>query len=952
MMRRFGWFALAAWLGLSFSVCADNGGLRDFGVAYYPEAWPEERWETDLTMMRELGVNLIRIGEFNWSNFEPTEGVFDFKPYLRLLDLCEKHGIKVMMCTPTAATPKWMQADWPETEKTRDDGTKPACGIRQSACATNARFRFFARRITEKMAEAFKDHPAVTTWQLDNELNIYGATRECNCKSCEAAYRQDLKRRYGTLDNLNREFNGSFWSGKFTKWEDVRLPIDKMRTGWKRDYVRFLGEQFLAYTLEQAEILRRANPKWRITSNNPSCSNIMRHDTLFRNLGYAAADTYCASAKPEALVIPAWEWASFRGLTGRQRPFMVGETGPFCFDTDSDWSFDLVKPWFWLMVGHGAESIMYFRWRMSVSGEETHGAILPWNGKRTFVYDMIKKQMDEYRALPESIATLPLDRSDVAIVHDAASHIYTLSCAVSFKCADVTMDTEANLLAALERRGVKTDIVQLADDMDLDAYKVAFFPLCLSLSPEMQAKIRAYVAKGGAAVAVNRMNFNSPLGGYYYPETCPVGMTDLFGVEISERRTISYGNVELAELTTAEALLRHAHGCFKDKPLLTRRDAGKGAAYYCTRTLDLDTAREVAATVMAREGVAMREELPPGVARMTRGKYAIVVNYNAEPKTVAAEEGDVLLGEPEIRDGRMTVKPFGVVVCRERPVPERLGRDIRDRIYAWGYVLDKTPTACPFVFGKTDVSLERAAAMLGAGKAMYMNSMFNRDYIIKYFPKWDRECFANCIDTKLSERHWELMKDVPEVWCAVQHGDRLGSAKRIAELSLRHKNIRGINLDDFNDGNPANAMTPDELMALRKAVRAINPELMVAIVTYADDSRDFDLTPFRDAIDLVSRWKWKVDSAHWDDYKARIEKVRTQVGPRVRIVQGLYLHDFGAGMESRIPLPIDYFKRTVRKACECVTDGTLDGIILPQVGWYSSPAHQEHVRWLRAYLAP
>ena len=287
-------------------------------------------------------------------------------------------------------------------------------------------------------------------------------------------------------------------------------------------------------------------------------------------------------------------------------------------------------------------------------------------------------------------------------------------------------------------------------------------------------------------------------------------------------------------------------------------------------------------------------------------------------------------------------------------VPERLGRDISDRIYTWGYVLDRKPTACPFVFGKTDVSLETAAAGFRSGKAMYMNSMFDRDYILKHFPDWDRECLANCIDTRLSDRHWELLKDIPEVWCALQHGDKLGSARRIAELSLRHRNIRGVNLDDFKDGNPANDMTPGELMELRRTIRAINPELQVAVVTYEaepGENREFDLTPYRDAIDLVSRWKWRTDSAFWDGYRACVEKVRAQVGPRVKIVQGLYLHDFGSGMNSRSPVPLDYFKRSVRAACACVADGTLDGIILPQVGWYSSPAHQEHVRWLKAYLS-
>jgi beta-galactosidase len=354
----------------------------------------------------------------------------------------------------------------------------------------------------------------------------------------------------------------------------------------------------------------------------------------------------------------------FRGLTGRQKPFMVAETGAFSFDAAAAESYDLVKPWFWLAVAHGAESYVYFRWRESVSGEETHPAILPWSGRRTFVYDMVKRQMDEFRSLPDSIARLPLPRAEVAIVHDADSHSYSLAWAVGLKQQDVLMAAGRRLNAALEGRGVWTDFVQLSDDMDLSMYKVVFFPQCYSLSRAQQSKIRAYVESGGAAVAVNRMNFCSPLGGRYYPETCPVGMTDLFGVEIDERRDVPSGNVELAEAVDAEVVMRLEDTCFRGRPLLARRAAGKGAAYYYTRVPDLDMARALVAEVLGREGVAMREPLPDGVSRVERGRYVVVVNFSKSEADLPAEDGEVLLGSPAVSGGRMRVKPFDVVVCR------------------------------------------------------------------------------------------------------------------------------------------------------------------------------------------------------------------------------------------------------------------------------------------------
>ena len=50
-----------------------------FGVAYYPEHWPRERWETDAKLMQEMGVQVVRMAEFSWFKMEPQEGLFQFE---------------------------------------------------------------------------------------------------------------------------------------------------------------------------------------------------------------------------------------------------------------------------------------------------------------------------------------------------------------------------------------------------------------------------------------------------------------------------------------------------------------------------------------------------------------------------------------------------------------------------------------------------------------------------------------------------------------------------------------------------------------------------------------------------------------------------------------------------------------------------------------------------------
>jgi len=159
--------------------------LVHFGTAYYPEAWDRANWEPDLVKMKELGVDLVRLGEFNWSGFEPREGEFRFDDYLAFLDLCEKHGLKAMMCTPTAAVPRWMFANYPGVRKVREDGSFAPDGIRHATCVHSPDCRRFCDRIVRKMAETFREHPAVVMWQIDNELSIRGATGLCVCTNCQ-----------------------------------------------------------------------------------------------------------------------------------------------------------------------------------------------------------------------------------------------------------------------------------------------------------------------------------------------------------------------------------------------------------------------------------------------------------------------------------------------------------------------------------------------------------------------------------------------------------------------------------------------------------------------------------------------------------------------------------------------------------------------------------------------
>lgn len=664
--------------------------MKYFGCAYYPEAWEKERWETDFRLMRELGFNMVRLGEFNWGKFEPEEGVFNFDDYREVLDLAYRYGIRVMMCTPTAAVPRWMAARYPETQKLRADGTRPVNDARQSYCPSSERFRFFADRIVSRMAREFRNHPAVVMWQLDNELGIEAATGLCVCDSCTKRFQEAMQEKYRTTAAFNRAWNGAFWSGDFNSWEDLKPPF-QFRRGWKNEYIRVQDQLFSELLLHHRDLLKKENPAWTITTNHPGMTySEIRLDRLFARLGYAACDTYVAS--DNIFRFRAF-WDFYRGITGKQRKFMVAETGAFNQITTAANSYDALKPWFWEMIARGAESILYFRWRQSVMGEEMHPAILPWSGRPGMAFQTIRRIREEFDSLPEDLSALPPARTDVAIVHDAASGQYHAS-----RTSDALYVATNRIHLALTALGKNPDFLMLDEEMDLSPYRVVFLPLCEQVPPAVIEKWKSYVRGGGNLVAMTRLNLLEE-SGVYRREPYPAGMTDLFGLEINEVRELlnsqtdaNMGVFDISSLPKTSVPLLFFNGeakaeryvehllpesctvlaplsatCFAGAPLLTRNSFGKGNAFYISTFPDVAGVRQLVRRVLEECAIPLPEtELPPEISRIERGNYRFYINSSPRKITLPAEqEYRVLLGSPERGDGVISLPPYEVLIVQK-----------------------------------------------------------------------------------------------------------------------------------------------------------------------------------------------------------------------------------------------------------------------------------------------
>jgi beta-galactosidase len=245
--------------------------MMTVGVYYYPEAWPRAQWARDFANMKTHGFEFVHMGEFAWAFMEPEDGRFDFAWLDEAVKLAAAEGLKVVLCTPTAAPPAWLSRAHPETLMVDERGRRMNHGGRAHATWSSAVYRKYAERIIDQLAKRYGRHAAVWGWQIDNELSHYGR-RYSYAEPDQQKFRAWLRERYRTTDALNAAWGNAFWSQMYNDFGQIEIPnADELLAGINEhallDFQRWFAEEAADYIRFQAGVLRRhASTQW-ITTN-------------------------------------------------------------------------------------------------------------------------------------------------------------------------------------------------------------------------------------------------------------------------------------------------------------------------------------------------------------------------------------------------------------------------------------------------------------------------------------------------------------------------------------------------------------------------------------------------------------------------------------------------------------------------------------------------------------
>ena len=630
------------------------------GTAWYPEQWPESRWEADLSLMQQAGIHMVRVGEFAWSWMEPEEGRYDLEWLQHAIDAAAKHNISTVLGTPTAAPPAWLTKKYPETLRTKEDGRKDEHGNRQQFNWANAKYREMCRKIAEQMATRFGHNPNVLGWQIDNEYSDVSYDAETR-----AQFQQWLKARYGTLENLNARWTTAYWSESYTAWDQIPIQIGYGNPGLLLSWMRFVSDTWRSYQKNQLEVIRaHAEPRQFITTNLMGWFAGFDHYTVTQDLDLAAWDDYVG----EGHLKPGRNGAAHdltRGFKGKN--FWVMETQPGSVNWANINNFldkGEVRAMAWHDIGHGADTVSYWQWRSALNGqEEYHGVLVGPDGTPVPLYSEIAQVGKEFEKAGMALAGTSV-HSEVAILHS-----YDSRWAIQWQKHNKNYDPVDEILSYYEPlRGLAQSVDVVPATASLSGYKLVVAPGLNVLSEAAAKNLMEYVQGGGHLVLGQRSAMKDEdnglqtqrqpgplaalLGGrveQYYALTEPVPVDGNWGA--GESRL--WAELLSAHEAGVEVLQRYgkSNGWLDGQPAAITRKVGRGRITYIGAWLDGRNMERAVSWMAEVSGVKPAlAEVPAGVEVCPRygaqGTIFIVINFSKQAQNLRLPRGmsDVLEG--------------------------------------------------------------------------------------------------------------------------------------------------------------------------------------------------------------------------------------------------------------------------------------------------------------------
>ncbi|MGY4691374.1 beta-galactosidase [Salibacterium sp. K-3] len=655
-----------------------------YGGDYNPEQWEEAVWYEDAKLMKKAGVNLVSVGIFSWAVLEREEDEFDFTWLDKVLDILHEHHVGVCLATATASPPAWLSQKYPETLAVDHHGVPYSFGSRQHYSPNSPVYCQAVKKLVTKLAERYKDHPALKMWHINNEYGCH--VSECFSDNSLQAFRKWLRRRYESIDTLNEKWGTNFWSQRYNSFEEITF-LNNTPTfpnpGQQLDYKRFMNDSlFELYKLEKT-ILRDITPDVPVFTNFMFEFKPLDYFSWAPELDVVTWDTYPdpREGTPEA---HAMQHDLMRSLKSGQ-PFFVMEQ----VTSHVNWR-DINVPkkpgrmrlWSYGAIARGSDGIMFFQWRQSRAGaEKFHGAMVPHSGdEQSRVYREVQQLGRELEKLDSLTGTeVP---AAAAIIFDWENWW-----AVELE------GKPHNKLSYLEqvkayyhtfyKNNIAVDFVRPGDD--LSGYDLVAAPMLYMIKDGEERNLEQYTVDGGTLIVsffsgivdendrIHPGHYPEPLRhvlGMYVEEFVPMADAETNQIARNTEHYVCSTWSDVIHLETAEAYASFTGDWYQERPAVTVNQYGKGKAVYVGTQPEQAFIDDLLIQLAREKDVQPPASAPSDVEIVTRRsreeEHLIMVNHNPKPARIVLDRNqtyvDLLTG---IEAGNVvTVQAEDVLVLR------------------------------------------------------------------------------------------------------------------------------------------------------------------------------------------------------------------------------------------------------------------------------------------------
>lgn len=669
------------------------------GAAWYPEQWPESAWESDLQLMQDAHMNVVRIGEFAWSTLEPSEGHYDLDWMDRAIALAAKHHIVVVIGTPTDAPPAWLTSKYPDTLGMNADGRWREHGNRRQFNYASPHYRQFCVEIVTQLARRFGHNPNVIGWQIGNEYSD-----ESFDPATRAQFQQFLREKYKTLDNLNKQWSTAYWSQTYSAWDQIPMQNTGENPGLLLEHKHFVTATWRSFQRVQIDVLRpQILPTQFITTNigGLGWSDNWDHYAITADLDLASWDDYVGEGHLDA---PKNAMLNDFVRGWKRQNFWVMETEPGSVNwapvNNSLWPGE-TRALAWQTIGHGADAVLYWQWRSALNGQEQyHGAIVGPDGQPLPIYAEIKQLGADLELTRNALAgTSP--HAEIAMLHD-----YDSRWAIDFQLFSKNYDQQQVMLRfyePLERvaaaNGQAVDIVDPTSSVDLTRYKLLVAPSLNVISPELAAKLLAYVEQGGKLVLGPRSGMKDEFNSLN-PQRQPGPLAEALGAKVEQYYALdkpiqlsnpdhptspvtkpgAMGKADIwaeqlavnSPATEINIVYSDPGGWLDGKPAFVSRTAGRGVIAYLG-TLPDPKLLDTVLMMLSPEAPKLIFQGQEAIEQCTRygmsGPVSIYINHGTESVLVPLERPmRNLLSSSTAPVSTVTLAPQGVAVLVQEKV--------------------------------------------------------------------------------------------------------------------------------------------------------------------------------------------------------------------------------------------------------------------------------------------